>query len=120
MGVWVGYTYLDMGHGTLEPDTSFGRYTIVLREDGTYDEDSNSTSGTWKMLDNEITLKPDKFLDKSPEEHRAEQVEKKGKVSAVIERLLKDRMRPMVVQYRREDDRLVFLEQTMRYEYERF
>lgn len=119
IGTWVGYSYLESGDGRLEPDKSFGRYTIVLHEDGTYAEDGNSTSGTWKMSDNQITLSPICFLDKTPEEHRAEQLAKKGKVSSIIERLIRDRMKRMTVEYRRSDDRLVFLERSMHYEYER-
>lgn len=119
-GTWIGYSYHPDDKGKMMADLEFGQYMIVLDENGTYKETCNETSGKWTKTGNHLVLTPVKFYDKTPEEHRKQHVNKKtGKVSSTMEMVLRLKMKPMDVFYRPEDDRLIFEEPTLHYEYER-
>lgn len=119
-GTWVGYSYHPDDKGKMQPDLEFGQYVIILNENGTYKENCNETSGKWTKKGNHLVLTPTKFYDQTPEQHRKLHKNKEtGKVSTTMEMVLKLKMVPMDVYYRPEDDRLVFEEPTLHYEYDR-
>lgn len=117
-GTWLGYSYTDLD-GRKVKDELFGQFMIKLNPDGTYDENSNSTSGTWKMAGDKITLVPTKFYDLTPEEHRKKYVNSDGKPSVSMTRLLATRMKPFHITYQAGADRLIHEEPTLHYEFER-
>lgn len=114
----MGYAYQLIG-GKMVPDKEFGQYIVRLEVNGTYQENGNSTSGTWSKEADVITLKPSKFYDMTPDEHRKRYRRTDGKVSVTIERLLAMKMKPMTMTYQHLSDRLIFKEPTLHYEYER-
>jgi hypothetical protein len=118
-GVWMGYSYAEID-GRLIPNEEFGQFVIRLDKDGKYEENGNSTSGTWTQVGDKVTLTPTKFYDLTPDEHRNKYRKKDGTTSPTIERLLDARMKPMVVDYHALADRLVYTEPTLRFEYERY
>lgn len=117
-GTWLGYSYLMMD-GKLIADKDFGQYSVHLNRNGTYEENGNSTSGSWSQRADVITLKPTKFYEMTPDEHRKRFRKKNGDVSVTIERLILLRMKPMTMTYQHIADRLIFREHSMYYEYER-
>lgn len=117
-GKWMGYTYHDVG-GQLVKDEAFGQFTILLNQNGTYEENGNATSGTWVKKGNAITLTPEKFYDLTPAEHRAKYRKAYGTRSQTIERLLERTMRPMVINYNASSDIMTHREPTLLYKYER-
>ena len=118
-GMWLGYAYQDLGEGKIVLDKDFGEYILKLNPDGTYEENGNSTSGNWSAKNDRITLIPTRFFDLTPEEHRLKYVNSDGKVSQVIQRLLATRMLPMYVSYSPGNDKLVYHERGIRFEYDR-
>lgn len=117
-GTWLGYSYIEVD-GRKIKDETFGQYLITLNLDGTYVENSNSTSGTWKRVGDKITLVPTKFFDRTPEEHKKRYINSDGQPSVSMARLLAMKMKPFHVTYRPGADRLVHEEPTLHYEYER-
>ena len=117
-GDWVGYSYNKID-GKLVKDELMGEYLMRINRDGTYAENGNSTSGTWTLKNNILTMVPTKFYDMTPDEHRKRFVTSKGKVSVTIERLLKSKMQPMVANYSSMNDRIIYREPSAYYEFER-
>jgi hypothetical protein len=117
-GTWLGYTYYQMD-GVFQKDTELGQYMIRLNSDGSYAENSNSTSGKWILNGGRITLTPTHFYDLTPTELRRKYVNSDGKVSAPIQMLIEKRMKPMSVLHDAARDQLIYEEPTLRYIYER-
>lgn len=119
-GNWLGYAYAKI-EGASYIDKEMGQFRIRLKEDGTYMENGNSTSGVWKRTGSVVTLRPTKFYDMTPEEHRFQQKLKKGKTgtSVVLENLLSTKMKPIVLHYMRGADQLILKEEDFDYVYER-
>lgn len=119
-GNWLGYAYAKI-EGATYIDKEMGQYRIRLKEDGTYIENGNSTSGVWKRTGTTIILSPTKFYDMTPEEHRLQQKLKKGKTgtSVVLENLLATKMKPITLEYARGADQLILREEDFDYVYER-
>ncbi|MCC7230936.1 MAG: hypothetical protein IT203_11135 [Fimbriimonadaceae bacterium] len=119
-GNWLGYAYAKI-EGASYIDKDMGQYRIRLREDGTYMENGNSTSGVWKRTGSTVTLSPTRFYDMTPDEHRYQQKLKKGKTgtSVVLENLLAAKMKPIVLHYARGADQLIWNEADYYFVYER-
>jgi len=117
-GMWLGYTY-HKHDGELVKDEEAGEYLIRLNKDGTYQENSNATSGNWTMSGNVITLKPVTFYDMTPEEHRQRIIKEKGKESKTMEMLLETRMKPILITYSSFADKLIYDEPEASYIYDR-
>jgi hypothetical protein len=117
-GNWLGYVHYVID-GKMVKDETPGEYLIRLNKDGSYVENSNSTSGTWSQNGDVVTLQPKRFANLTPEEHRRKGIESKGKVSKTMERLLEQRMKPMKVSYNAVTDRLVIKETNLEYQFVR-
>jgi hypothetical protein len=117
-GVWLGYGYYEE-NGKLVQDSAAGQYVIKLHANGTYEENSNATSGKWTRKGDLITLVPVRFYDQTPDEHRNRMISTKGKVSETMKMLLEMKMKPILVNYSASTDRLFFKEPTLHYEFQR-
>lgn len=117
-GTWLGYSYFRLDGKKIRDDT-FGQFMIKLNVDGTYFENGNGTSGSWRKVGDRITLTPTRFLDMTPDEHRAKYQKADGSKSVTMERLLELKMKPMVIDYNAFADLLIHREPTLYYEYER-
>jgi hypothetical protein len=117
-GNWLGYSYIDI-NGKQVANVELGQFAIHLKENGTFEESGNETSGTWTQAGDTLTLKPNKFRGMTPDEHRQKYLKRDGRVNETIKRLLVSKMVTMKLTYNPSLDRLLYDEETMHYEYER-
>lgn len=117
-GNWLGYMYYDVD-GKLEKDADGGQFILVLHDNGAYAENGNETSGTFTHKGDQLKLSPVKFRGKTPEELRVQYHDKEGKMNSTMRKLLERVMKPMLLQYERSKDQMIFLEDGNSYIFDR-